>query len=221
MRDLRELTPEEQKQFFIQKHGKEKGEYLWGIATNASWAYDYSADESDTLPYYIWVAETYGKDITKIVPIKMQWIVGTKFTAKYDVETKKVTQLTMEEAKAEYRKFYRDAYQAIQTQVELTRGYLKKIFPKNVIKLYRATREVPLKHPEFGEIAFEEKRRAILSGSLSKRVAENFAKQEREKGRESKVIEVRVPINKVIDCYLTSIGFTHKEYEFRWGGWVR
>jgi hypothetical protein len=214
---MKELSAEEQKQYFIHKHGKERGEYLWRIATDAAWAYDEDASQSDALPYYIWVAEMYRKDITKITPKKLQFVVGLTFTTKYDPQTKQIKQLSINEAREEYRKFYKDAFDAIQTQVELTRSYLKKVFPKGVIRLYRATREEPLILKGLGlEMSIEEKRRAIISGTLSKKVAQNFVEQSKKRGEKSRLVEVMVPISKIIDCYLTNIGFVHREYEFRW-----
>ena len=218
--DLRKLKPislKEHEKWFKSRFGSKNGEKFQRIASSAAFAYDFASHESDAFPYYVYVAEEYGLDISKITPTKTQSCLILNLQTEFDPKTKKVKTLSMPELQKKYKKYYRDSYFAMQAQAALTRSYLRKLFPSGKVTLYRATRDTPLKIPGLEwELAQKDSDRAILSGTLSRKVAEDFAKQERKKGGKSRVIKVTVPIEDIIDCYLTNSGFVHKEYEFRY-----
>lgn len=197
-----------QHDFFVKQYrAKEDAEKALRIIRLAAFAYDYDSSETDTIPYYAYAAQRLNRNWQTIIPPKMLWVLEIHMR----LRGKSLKNLNTSPLICETN----FAALAAQRQAEFTQQYLIDHIGRS-LDVFRAKRDnayVSDHSPMLGvwKRADNDPDRVIMSGSLSRHVAKQFASI-----NHAEVIAQRIPTDVILDSYLTNLGFVHAEYEVRW-----
>lgn len=158
------------------QHGEKNGKLLYSLSGRAAFAYSEWQDQNETHAYYVYASKVTGLSLSRIMPPSMRmWEKTADFSPSNQ----------------------RQMVQAIETQAELTREYLRRLSRADVIPLYRAVLKRDRADRKTGLVrAFRDTSpsRVIFSGTFSERISRGLGKDVRPS---------QVPIKLVFDSWLT------------------
>lgn len=212
---------EMQTAFFIDRFGFERGNKLVNIMINAARSFGSRTSDQygyghSSLPYYLHAISTINKlgDISSFLPPAMQNVLSQPQidASGFDgnPHSSKTIKIISDSfwTRPDINVILNDYIEAAKTQADLTQRYFMErsgyVDEDRNVLVFRPNRKMDHPMSAYNDL---DPMRLVFGATLEQKIAQRYA------GVTSVAVRRRVPVNLMLDSYLTNVSFNSAEYE--------